>query len=270
MPQHPSLKQKGLHIVFGFRIFPGQLLHRREAATFRSVLDCVKYQQRPGKTYDSGHEEAPFPAPAGHHCGGDYEGYELPEIRTGGENAVPGASGGGGEPSGEVDDSGSRAHRLEPSVQAPQNQGYDKEYRMRQTCFCTEQTGKSYEQIHQGRCQKAETHKPAYIAIVGDETVQKFAEGVNQQQSRAYESQLPCGKHPCINHRLFNHPEAHTADVIDAVSDSCSPERGLTKPAIDSILFVGIHLDRRRLAYPKKIIYSHSLLGRMNYLFHWM
>ena len=41
---------------------------------------------------------------------------------------------------------------------------------MRQTGFCAEQTGKSYEQIHKGRCQEAETHKPAYIAIVGDET----------------------------------------------------------------------------------------------------
>ena len=72
----------------------------------------------------------------------------------------------------------------------------------------------SHQEVHHGRNEEACRHEAAYVAVVGDETVDELAYGIYEEKSRAYKSQLARGKDTIVNQRLLHHSEAQSADII--------------------------------------------------------
>jgi len=89
--------------------------------------------------------------------------------------------------------------------------------------------------------------------VVGEESVDEFADGVGEQQRRTDDAQLRGVQRPAFEDGLFHHVETRAADVIETVADGAGDE------ALPAEFFVETHhgvvvlrQTRRRCAFSEK------------------
>ena len=109
------------------------------------------------------------------------------------------------------------------------------------------------QQVGDRRYRKTRGHEAFDVAVVGEESVDEFADGVGEQQRRTDDAQLRGVQRPAFEDGLFHHVETRAADVIETVADGAGDE------ALPAEFFVETHHGvvvlrqaRRRCAFSEK------------------
>ena len=121
MSQHIFLKIPGGHRIMSCDILARELLDRRKSLALRRIGDKQHNDQRTDKTSNGGDYETRLPAKRAYNKSSYYEREEFAYVRGRTEYAVEGSALGLREPAGQADHSWRRAHRLHPTVYAPED-----------------------------------------------------------------------------------------------------------------------------------------------------
>ena len=191
------------------------------------------------------------------------EGEELAEVVAGAEKPVVSAALAQGIPARQGDDRRRRAHRLRPSVDAPHYGEGDEERHVAYHARAIGEAQRPDQQVGDGRDAESRSHETLDVAVVGDESVDEFADGVGEQQRRADDAQL-CGvERPAFEDRFLDHIQARATDVIKAIADRTGDE------ALEAELLVKFHKRfviaperSRRPAFTEEREWVHSVVCR--------
>ena len=242
-------------------LLAGQHLDRGQALRFGGVVeqeDDHQHAQHPGQGRS---DESPLPAEDADDSSDEEEREELAEVVAGAEKSVVGAALAQRIPTRKGDDRRGRAHRLRPPVDAPHHGEGHEERHVADHAPAVGEAQRPDQQVGDGRDAQSRGHETLDVAVVGEESVDEFADGVDEQQRRADDAQLRGVERPAFEDRLLDHVEARAADVIEAVTDRAGDE------ALETQLLVEFHAHRvvaregrRRRAFAKEREYVHSFV----------
>ena len=234
-------------------LFAGQLLDRGQPFRFGGVVHQQYDRQYAEHAGDRRAYESPLPAEEADDRADEQERQEFAEVVAGAEESVVGAPLAERVPPREGDDGRGRAHRLAPAVDAPHDGEGDEQHHVADDAASVGQAEDADQQVGDRRYRKTRGHEAFDVAVVGEESVDEFADGVGEQQRRTDDAQLRGVQRPAFEDGLFHHVETRAADVIETVADGAGDE------ALPAEFFVETHhgvvvlrQTRRRCAFSEK------------------
>lgn len=252
---HGALQVGSFAVVAGRAgsLFAGQLLDRGQPFRFGGVVHQQYDRQYAEHAGDRRAYESPLPAEEADDRADEQERQEFAEVVAGAEESVVGAPLAERVPPREGDDGRGRAHRLAPAVDAPHDGEGDEQHHVADDAASVGQAEDADQQVGDRRYRKTRGHEAFDVAVVGEESVDEFADGVGEQQRRTDDAQLRGVQRPAFEDGLFHHVETRAADVIETVADGAGDE------ALPAEFFVETHhgvvvlrQTRRRCAFSEK------------------
>ena len=143
---------------------------------------------------------------------------------AGAEESVVGAPLAERVPPREGDDGRGRAHRLAPAVDAPHDGEGDEQHHVADDSAAVGEAEDADQQVGHCRYRKTRGHEAFDVAVVGEKSVDEFADGVGEQQRRTDDTQLRGVERPAFENRILDHVETRAADVIETVTDRTGDE----------------------------------------------
>ena len=158
------------------------------------------------------------------------------------------------EPAGQTDHARRRAHRLDPAVDAPEDEERDEQ----QARAAAGEAEHAHDQVDHGRDEEPPGHETADVAVIRDEPVDEFADGIDEKQGRPDQTELAGREDAPVNQRLLDHAHGHPADIEKTVGNGHAPERTGAEPVVNRLDLPFGDLPGGRFRNPEITVKSHG------------
>ena len=107
------------------------------------------------------------------------------------------------------------------------------------------QSQQSHQGVHRRREDESRGHEAFDVAVVGNESVYEFPDGIGEQECRSDHSQLRSIQRSAVENGFLHDIETRAADIVETVPERRRRECLQTQAAVVFRARVGIHLAGR-------------------------
>ena len=127
------------------------------------------------------------------------------------------------------------------------------------------QPQQSHQGVHRRREDESRGHEAFDVAVVGNESVYEFPDGIGEQECRSDDPQLGCIQRSAVENGFLHDIETRAADIVETVSERRRREclqcqkRFTTYETVESLPIVVIKRDSSRQQFDRNKILNGML-----------